>query len=112
MRARVLLLAAAAALLSLSARAEVDAKAAKTFKSKCASCHGAAGKGDTEMGKKLKVPDFGDAGFQAKATDAGLKATIQDGKKGDKVIEDHAFGAKVGDQLDNLVKVVRSFGGK
>ena len=106
MKKSALLFAVTAALISLSANAEVDAKAAKMFKSKCAACHGAAGKGDTDMGKKLKVPDFS-AGL--KDSDADLKIVIKDGKLGAKAIEDHAFGEKVGDQLDNVVAVVRSF---
>ena len=34
------------------------ADAASTYKSKCASCHGADGKGETPAGKKLAVKDF------------------------------------------------------
>ena len=33
--------------------------AADTFKSKCAMCHGADGKGETPAGKKMGVHDFG-----------------------------------------------------
>ena len=106
------LFAAVIGLAALGARAEVDKKTERTWKSKCASCHGTAGKGDTEMGKKLKAPDFTDAAFQKAASDAEIKAVIKEGKKGDKTIEDHAYGEKVGDQIDNMVKVVRSFGGK
>lgn len=111
MRNLSMMLVAAAALFTFSsARAEVDAKAAKTFTKKCASCHGKEGKGDTEMGKKLKVPDFSAAAFQKGAKDAEIKSVIKDGKKGDKVIADHALGEKVGADLDGLVGVVRGFG--
>jgi len=34
------------------------ADAASTYKSKCQSCHGADGKGQTAAGKKLHVKDF------------------------------------------------------
>jgi mono/diheme cytochrome c family protein len=110
---RAMVLAAAAAVFALStAKADVDAKAARTFKGKCSSCHGVAGKGDTDMGKKLKTPDFSAAAVQKRLTDEGIKSVIKDGKVGTKTIEDHAFGAKVGDQLGGLVAVVRSFGAK
>jgi mono/diheme cytochrome c family protein len=39
----------------------IDGKAAdgqKVFLSKCASCHGKDGSGDTPTGKRLKVPDL------------------------------------------------------
>jgi len=52
-------IAAGSFLLSASALAqEVDKKAERAFKAKCASCHGQTGKGDTEQGKKLKVEDM------------------------------------------------------
>ena len=35
---------------------EVDAK--KVYDSKCASCHGPDGKGDTKAGKMTKTPDL------------------------------------------------------
>jgi mono/diheme cytochrome c family protein len=110
MRTSSIFAAAALALASLSASAEIDPKAQKLFKTKCAACHGANGKGDTDMGRKGKAPDFTDAGFQKRATDEGIKSVIKDGQKADKKIADHAFADKVGDQLDNVVKVVRAFG--
>lgn len=114
MRSLSMLIVGAAAVFAVSsARAEVDAKATRAFKSKCASCHGAAGKGDTDMGKKLKAPDFTTAAFQKGVKDDEIKSVIKDGKKADKsTIADHQFGEKVKDQLDPLVQVVRSFGPK
>jgi len=35
----------------------------------CAKCHGADGKGDTKMGKKLSIADLSDAKVQAGFTD-------------------------------------------
>jgi mono/diheme cytochrome c family protein len=37
---------------------------ADVFKTKCASCHGATGSGDTAMGKSLKLKDLGSAEVQ------------------------------------------------
>ena len=52
---------------------------AATFKAKCAMCHGADGKGQTTMGKSMKLRDLGSAEVQ-KQTDAQLVAWITDGK--------------------------------
>jgi cytochrome c6 len=49
------------------------------FKAKCAPCHGPDGKGDTSMGKMLKVRDLSSADVQ-KQTNAELTAAIEDGK--------------------------------
>ncbi len=62
------LLAAAGA-----ARAE-DGKA--LFAQKCAICHGADGKGDSPMGKKLGAKDL----TAAKYTDAQVKSAVENGK--------------------------------
>ena len=45
MNRRMWIAALAAALVPLVARAEVDKKTERTWKAKCASCHGADGKG-------------------------------------------------------------------
>lgn len=49
------------------------------FKSKCAMCHGPDGKGQTAMGKSLKLKDLGSAEVQ-KMTNAELQKVITDGK--------------------------------
>ena len=49
------------------------------FQAKCAPCHGSNGKGDTSMGKMLKVRDLSSADVQ-KQTNAELTAIIEDGK--------------------------------
>jgi mono/diheme cytochrome c family protein len=108
----MMVVGAAALFGAAAAQAEVDAKTARAFKTKCASCHGAAGKGDTDMGKKLKVPDFSTEAFQKGIKDDVIKSVIKDGKSGAKTIEDHQFGDKVKDQLDPLVQMVRTFAAK
>jgi len=70
------------------ARAEVDKKAERNWKAKCASCHGADGKGQTDQGKKLQVEDMSKAEWQKAKTDAQIHKAIADGaKKGDAVME-------------------------
>jgi cytochrome c6 len=52
---------------------------ASVFKAKCAPCHGADGKGDSSMGKMLKVRDLSSPEVQ-KQTNAELTAIIENGK--------------------------------
>ena len=100
-------LVAASVLLSTTAVAQTDPKKTeRTWKSKCASCHGATGKGDTDKGKELKVPDMATPAFQAK-TDDQLKKAISDGSEKAK---DHAFKSELTpEQIDALVAYIRTF---
>src|SRR5664279_2589594 len=66
------------AVATLSANA-ADAKA--TYEKDCAKCHGADGKGETKMGKKMGAKDYTDAKVQDEMKDeAGFKA-IKEGLK-------------------------------
>ena len=77
---RILFLAAAFALASAPAFA-ADKKIERLWKSKCASCHGPDGKGETEKGKKMKVADYTSKDWQAKFKDDELKKAITEGIK-------------------------------
>ena len=55
------------------------ADGAALYKGKCAMCHGPDGKGQTGMGKSLKLRDLGSADVQ-KQTDAELVKITTDGK--------------------------------
>lgn len=76
---------------------------ADLFKTKCASCHGATGAGDTAMGKSLKLKDLGSADAQ-KASDADLANVIAKGKKPMPAYE----GKLTNDQIQDLVKYTRT----
>jgi len=76
---------------------------ADTFKAKCAMCHGADGKGDTGMGKTLKIRDLGSADVQSQS-DADLAKIITDGK-GKMPKYD---GKLTKDQIDDVVKFIRT----
>jgi cytochrome c553 len=52
---------------------------ASLYKTKCATCHGADGKGGTPVGKKLGLRDFSSPEVQ-KMSDAELTTIIADGK--------------------------------
>src|ERR1700756_425901 len=73
------------------------------YKSKCASCHGPDGKGETAMGKTMKVKDLASADVQ-KQPDTDLTTIIEKGKKPMPGYE----GKLTKDQIDGLVKYVRS----
>ena len=47
----------------------------------CAKCHGADGKGQTNMGKKLGIKDLTDAKVQAELKDDAAAKTIKEGMK-------------------------------
>ena len=95
-------------LIGASARAEVDAKIVRTWKAKCASCHGADGKADTDTGKKAKIPDFSAAAWQKSKTDAQIKSAIENGtKKGDAEMDPYKDKLSA-EQIDGLVQYVRS----
>lgn len=53
--------------------------AAATYKAKCAMCHGADGKGDTPVGKKMGIHDFASPEVQ-KMSDDELITAITKGK--------------------------------
>jgi len=76
--------------------------AAADYKSKCASCHGADGTGNSPTGKALKVKDLASADVQGK-TDAQLHDDIANG-----VGKMKGFKDKLKDsQINDLVKFVR-----
>jgi mono/diheme cytochrome c family protein len=50
-------------------------------KSKCVACHGEDGRGDTEKGRKLKVPDFTSPKWSEETTDKEIRETIRNGTK-------------------------------
>jgi mono/diheme cytochrome c family protein len=90
-----------------SAHGKVDAKIARTWKAKCASCHGVDGKGNTESGKKAKISDFTRKDWQKSKTDAQLKTAIEDGVKKDGAEMDPYKDKLEAAQIDGLVKYIR-----
>lgn len=69
------------AVLPRPAGAEVDKKTLRTWKAKCASCHGEDGKGTTDQGKKMGVRDMTTAEFAKETTDAKMTDAIANGVK-------------------------------
>jgi cytochrome c6 len=88
-------------LTAVGAFAQSDTEA--LYKSKCQACHGADGKGDTVVGKKLGAKDF-QSPEVAKMSDTELFDITKNGKNKmppyDKKLTD--------DQIKGLIKYIRS----
>jgi cytochrome c553 len=93
-----------------SARAD-DAKT--LYDQGCAKCHGADGKGDTKMGKKMGAKDYTDAKVQADLKDDAAFKAIKEGlkDKDDKTLMKAAEGLS-DDDIKGLVAYLRAFGKK
>lgn len=80
------------------------ADGAAVYKAKCASCHGADGKGQSAMGKKMNLRDLGSPEVQ-KQTDKELYDWTADGKG-----KMPAYKDKLSvDEINALVKHMRAF---
>jgi len=103
--ARFLLVCSALATAASLSAADVAAN----WENHCISCHGPDGKGDTKMGKKLKIKDLTDAAYQATFTDADAFKAVKEGVKSEsgkttmKAIEGLAD-----DEINALVAHVRT----
>ncbi len=99
--------------LAFVAGAAVSAAApvAENWENHCAKCHGADGKGQTKVGKKLNLQDYTDAKVQAEMKDADMiKATAdgvfdKGGKEKMKAYKDELSA----DEIEALVAYIRKF---
>ena len=99
-------LAGAMVLATPSVAGATDAKIVRLYKTKCATCHGKDGKGQTTQGTKLKVRDMTTADFQ-KGTDAQWSTSILEGIKDKKK---PAMKSKLtSEEVDVLIQYVRTF---
>lgn len=91
---------------ALSAQA-ADAKA--NYEKDCLKCHGADGKGNTKMGKKLGAKDYTDPKFQETLKDEKMFKAIKEGlKEGDTTKMKPAEGLTDAD-IKALVAYMRDF---
>jgi cytochrome c6 len=96
---------ALAVAVALGAPAKADDKSAALYKQKCATCHGADGKGDTPAGKSMKARSFADPEV-AKMSDDELAAAIEKGKG-----KMPAYGKSMKpDEIKAMVAYIRSLG--
>jgi cytochrome c553 len=85
------------------------ADAKENWEKTCTKCHGADGKGDTKMGKKLEMKDYSDAKIQEAMKDDEMAKTIKEGKKDGDKTRMKAYGDVLSaDEIKALVGYVRS----
>ena len=97
---------AVVALIGLNSHAD---EAKDNYDKVCAKCHGADGKGDTKMGKKLGIKDLTDAKIQGNFTDDKAFKAVKEGiKDGEKTLM-KAAEELTDDQIKALVAQVRKF---
>jgi len=96
--------AACAAMVVSASAADVK----ETWEKSCKKCHGAEGKGDTTMGKKLEIKDLTDAKVQDSfKDDAAFKAIKEGVKDGDKT-RMKAIEGLSDDEIKAMVAYVRT----
>jgi cytochrome c6 len=98
------------AILSVGALSAKAADAKALYEENCQKCHGADGKGETKMGKKMGAKDYTDAKVQAELKDDAATKAIKEGLKDKegKVIMKPAESLSDGD-IKGLVAYMRGF---
>jgi mono/diheme cytochrome c family protein len=103
---KMLVFASLTILTALATAQAADVK--EVWAKQCSKCHGAPGKGDTKMGKKLDVKDYTDAKVQAAMKDDEMFKAIKQGiKEGDKT-KMKAFTDLSDADIKALVAIVRN----
>ena len=98
-------------ILTAGAALVLAAPVAENWENHCAKCHGADGKGQTKVGKKLGVLDYTSAADQAKFTDEQAVKAIAEGAR-DKAGKERmkAYKDELSPQeIKDLVGMVRKF---
>lgn len=93
-----------------AALAAYAADAQANWDEQCAKCHGADGKGQTKMGKKLSIRDFTDAKVQADFTDEQAFKAIKEGltdKNGKTTMK--AIEGLSDEDMKAMIPLVRAF---
>jgi cytochrome c553 len=69
------------AILAVPVLSSIAADGKELYEKDCAKCHGADGKGETKMGKKLGAKDYTAAKVQAELKDEAAFKAIKEGLK-------------------------------
>jgi mono/diheme cytochrome c family protein len=103
----VLLVAVGFGVIAMPSAGAAEIDAAAIYKSKCAACHGADGKGQTVMGKNFHLRDLGSEAVQ-KQKGEEIENIIANGKG-----KMPAYKGKLSEaEIDALVTYIRSFAPK
>ena len=105
---RMILLASIFGFAAAMTASAADPK--ETWATSCKGCHGADGKGQTMVGKKLGAKDYSDAAVQAALTDDAAAKAIKEGvkDKDGKTVMKPAQGLSDAD-IKALVAYMRTF---
>lgn len=98
--------------LGFAAAAAISSAApvADNWENNCTKCHGADGKGQTKVGKKLNLKDYTDAKVQEKMTDADMTKAIADGVFENGKEKMKAYKSELSaDEIKDLVAYIRKF---
>ena len=88
--------------------AAVAATAAENYENHCAKCHGADGKGQTKMGKKLNVRDMTTEAYKKEFDEAKAVASLKEGIKKDGKEIKKSYASELSDaDLKALIAYVR-----
>jgi Cytochrome c. len=89
------------------------APVAENWENHCQKCHGADGKGQTKVGKRLKLKDYTDAKVQAEMTDEDIIRITSEGVKDEAGKEKmKAFKDELSEQeIKDFVAFIRAFKG-
>lgn len=86
------------------------ASAAENYENHCAKCHGADGKGQTKMGKKLNVRDMTSAAFKQELDDAKALTSLKEGIKKDGKEIKKSYASELSEaEMKALIAYVRAF---
>src|ERR1041385_6499480 len=98
------------AILAAAALSALAADGKPAYDKDCAKCHGADGKGETKMGKKLGAKDYTNAKVQSELKDDQAAKAIKDGLKDSsgKTLMKPGEGLSDAD-IKGLVAYMRSF---
>ncbi len=104
---KTLMIAALASFAFAGTASAAEKKIERLWKSKCSSCHGMDGKGQTEKGKKLKLQDLSSPDYKGKEAD--VRKAIEEGvKKESGGVKQEMDGYKAElkpEDIDGLVKM-------
>lgn len=103
------LIALTTAICLVAAGTAFAASVADNYGDHCSKCHGADGKGQTKMGKKLGVRDMTTAEYKKDFSDEKAYASIKDGIKKDGKEIKKSFASDLSDaQIKELVGYVKA----
>lgn len=93
----------------IAAGSALAASASDNWENHCTRCHGADGKGQTKVGKKLQVRDMTTAEYKSKLDDAKALTSLKEGIKKDGKEIKKSFASDLSDaEIKELVGYVRN----